>query len=1300
MKKINLLLFVWVIGQTLSAQVWQREAPDTTNNYTGYFCSLALDNQDNPHIAYYNDDFQDLYYASFADGKWKLEIVDSVGDAGRECRLVLDAQNRPHISYRQEYQGLYWKLKYATKTDSGWIKTYVDTPVDSAYYVSGYASSIAMDPDGYPAISFVRHYPDRIMLARQNADGWHVQGVTDVFNPSYTRLIFNSNGEPVIGYIYLDNADTVYQDKFGMARYQTAGGEWSLVNVPERIFVAGNEVGFDMDADGNYYFAYLRNDTIRLAEYDGTNWNIETVTEYAGAYSSPGLTLTVDREGKPAIVNFFFSEELRYYTKNNGQWTYQKANNYKKHTGLIWHTSLAFDSENNPCIAVTGTMPGRVGLFYYRYWPGDAQISLPENTHDYGKVWAESYAEWYCTFENTGDAPLIIDDYGYFSPDWDRHYAVANSSFPFTILPGKKDSLAVRFIPAGEETYQDTLFVYTNDSSRTKVNVALSGAGTNSGTSGDLQVKIKNIYISHDYQILKDDLPLEDARVTLYRNASREYGPVVTDANGMAVFHDVDTGSYQLRLVSMVAIPGDEPGTVITDSAGFSVMIEVGPGTNTKTYRFPDSLLTEKYQDIYDLTHIRKGSGESAYTFHYPAENDVRSLLDTWKGELPPETEEALSRLILSETMVYEMFEGGYSLGHEFFNDIGELINIIYYSDSWGVAMWKWAFDLIDAVITHDVQPLMKDMLIRVLKEFLKSMIMDMVTDGIHHVTAELGEPGETIFNGAWQLVRSNYSAWSIGDFSSVNWEKTIRLVYRELQQPVLQEVYINLLTDGKIEKAMEASCDFQYGGQFRDAYINSNDFIAGKLGSIENTVDVCQDLRSVAMLYYATESIFAILDEFIDLIPGMEFVSAIRMAIKISAYSSVLTAMGISGYTFMTLPGDMDRAVDDIYLQDGKKSGALPAAVYPYKRARAVPEVMTTLVETLEENTSRYDTVLFAISDRIDAGNEAGALEKLGDLMQAEEDLRSVFLMASAPVRSVAVLAKDSKGGFQSAYDSLQNVYATAGQERMVNYLSVLFAPFDTTRAMRDSVIAGIEKTSAMNHAVENQILTVLNEITGVEIPAVVMAGVARQDKFGLKTGETAVLQLQIDNVGALAAEDVYVILKCNPAIRVRGEDSVFVGTLTPGTRSGMLSFTVEPGASTYTTGIWEAEIHASNAKTFPASGTFTMHDAVLGTKKPMPETQIEAYAYPNPFNPAEGPVMFHYRLKVPAGVTVRIYDLQGKTIRTIRKSDRASSGVEYTARWDGRDETGNIVPGGTYVYVIEAGESNRVAGRIIIMK
>jgi hypothetical protein len=408
MKSFKIILFsafFVVFSGTSYASVWQREAPDTSGLFTGYYCSLALDSKDNPHIAYYDWDFKDLYYASFSDGKWKVEIVDSIGDAGIECSLVMDAQDRPHISYRQNYQGLYWKLKYATKTDNRWEKVIVDTPVDSAYYVSGYYSSIAIDNQGHPAISYIRHYPDEVRYAYMNETGWHTVKVVDLFNPTFTKLKFTTENLAIIGFSYTKNQ----QGKLGFAKYNATNASWTLDTLPE--IRDNNLIGFDVDKENKVYFTYIKPyDSLQLAVFNGDTWNIETITNNPGNYSSPGVTLTIDQNNQPFVVDFYYSDELRLYSKENGQWQYQIVNNYKIHTGPTWDGSLVFDSHNLPHIAIHGSLPGRSGVFYYRYWPGDPEISIPINSHDYGTVWTQSYADWNFIFENTGDAPLIIDD--------------------------------------------------------------------------------------------------------------------------------------------------------------------------------------------------------------------------------------------------------------------------------------------------------------------------------------------------------------------------------------------------------------------------------------------------------------------------------------------------------------------------------------------------------------------------------------------------------------------------------------------------------------------------------------------------------------------------------------------------------------------------------------------------------------------------------------------------------------------------------------------------------------------------
>ena len=458
-------------------------------------------------------------------------------------------------------------------------------------------------------------------------------------------------------------------------------------------------------------------------------------------------------------------------------------------------------------------------------------------------------------------------------------------------------------------------------------------------------------------------------------------------------------------------------------------------------------------------------------------------ILDSWKTNLPSNSSSSVSRLILAEGLTYQMFDGGYSIGKEFMADIGELISLVSYSENWGTSIAEIIKDIIVGLITGNPLAILKDIFMEVLQEFLQNMLLTLIRDGVHYVTAEIGPPGENIVNNAWGVIESNYSGWSLDFFSASDWEDKAGDVYKELKDPIFQEVYINLLTDSKIEKATNYSRNFQYGGEFRDAYDNSNYFIANKLNDIENTKDICVGLRVSADLFNKATSVMQVL-ELIPGLPGLDIIVAISTAMQITAYVEVLSALGISGYSFFTLPDDIDYAIERIYQLDLKSSSNLRKLTRQFQRKKAIPMVVENLKENLEASTSAYDSILTEIKNRINSGDQINAVMLLNDLMQAENDSRSSFNTATAPARSVASFAKDSLNDFKPVYDSLKSSFAIAGENRLKNYLYVLFSPTDSSQAMKDSISAQIDKSFISNQNLKNQILLTLNTIADVNIP------------------------------------------------------------------------------------------------------------------------------------------------------------------------------------------------------------------------
>jgi len=83
-----------------------------------------------------------------------------------------------------------------------------------------------------------------------------------------------------------------------------------------------------------------------------------------------------------------------------------------------------------------------------------------------------------------------------------------------------------------------------------------------------------------------------------------------------------------------------------------------------------------------------------------------------------------------------------------------------------------------------------------------------------------------------------------------------------------------------------------------------------------------------------------------------------------------------------------------------------------------------------------------------------------------------------------------------------------------------------------------------------------------------------------------------------------------------------------------------------------------------------------------PIPKEFALGHNYPNPFNPGTD---IRYQLPKPAHVTLTVYNLLGHEIRTL--VDEQKPAGYFTAHWDGKDNHGQEVPSGVYIYRIHAG-------------
>ncbi|OGU56245.1 MAG: hypothetical protein A2V66_02895 [Ignavibacteria bacterium RBG_13_36_8] len=84
----------------------------------------------------------------------------------------------------------------------------------------------------------------------------------------------------------------------------------------------------------------------------------------------------------------------------------------------------------------------------------------------------------------------------------------------------------------------------------------------------------------------------------------------------------------------------------------------------------------------------------------------------------------------------------------------------------------------------------------------------------------------------------------------------------------------------------------------------------------------------------------------------------------------------------------------------------------------------------------------------------------------------------------------------------------------------------------------------------------------------------------------------------------------------------------------------------------------------------------------------------YPNPFNPT---TQISYRLESSGHTSLIVSDLLGRQVRTL-VSEEQSSGY-HTIVWDAKDNSGNIMPSGIYLYTLKTGNILE-SKKMILMK
>jgi FlgD Ig-like domain len=85
----------------------------------------------------------------------------------------------------------------------------------------------------------------------------------------------------------------------------------------------------------------------------------------------------------------------------------------------------------------------------------------------------------------------------------------------------------------------------------------------------------------------------------------------------------------------------------------------------------------------------------------------------------------------------------------------------------------------------------------------------------------------------------------------------------------------------------------------------------------------------------------------------------------------------------------------------------------------------------------------------------------------------------------------------------------------------------------------------------------------------------------------------------------------------------------------------------------------------------------------------------YPNPFNPT---TTIRFSLDKSASVSLKVYDITGKLVKTLYNDKKLKAGVAHKVVWNGKNNLGNSVASGTFYYKLKAGEKVSVKKMILL--
>jgi hypothetical protein len=294
--------------------------------------------------------------------RWAIEDVDS---SGKYTSIAVDNDGNVHLSYYNDDKGVRYAFRPADRNNSQWFVMTIDRPDAHGNHTTG----IAVGPDGNPYICYTpgmvryAHWDGKQWLNQQIAPNWGTVeytcqvGVTPAGKPYVIWYQYAS----LDGSNYLHIRGASLEDGVWMARtidFDQQTGKWNSMVVDAK---GVPHITYDSYVDGAVKYAY----------WDGNKWQsrvIESRKTREGTYNrGMGNSLALGRDGQP-MVAYYDDESLKFAKPGPAGWLIETLDSAPGNEGWVnYRSGIAVDSHGHPHIAYDDS-----GFLRHAYWDGTA----------------------------------------------------------------------------------------------------------------------------------------------------------------------------------------------------------------------------------------------------------------------------------------------------------------------------------------------------------------------------------------------------------------------------------------------------------------------------------------------------------------------------------------------------------------------------------------------------------------------------------------------------------------------------------------------------------------------------------------------------------------------------------------------------------------------------------------------------------------------------------------------------------------------------------------------------------------